>query len=416
MADNGETKLLSPEPSLRRTLSLPLITLYGIGTTVGAGIYVLVGEVAQLAGPGAPLSFVLAALLAGLSALSFAELCGRFPRSAGEAVYVYEAFGRRWLSVAVGLMVMAAGTVSAATVIRGSVGYLNEFIDLPALPIVVSLAAILGVVAIWGISQAAITAAVLTLVELGGLALVIGVGAPALERLPVMLSEVVPADGSAIVGMTAGALVAFFAFIGFEDMVNVAEEVRDAPRVMPLAIVITLVVTTVLYFLVTIITVIALPAEVLSGSTAPLARVLEQGFGGASELISGISIVAVVNGALVQIIMASRILYGLSRSGDLPRFLGYVSPHTRTPVFATIIVTALIATVAAAAPLATLATIASIVILLVFAVVNAALLVIKARRGTTPTGSFRVPRVVPALGLLASLAIVLFELGRRLVL
>lgn len=416
MQGSGETESSPRETSLRRTLSLPVITLYGIGTTVGAGIYVLVGEVALLAGPSAPMSFVLAAVLAGLSALSFAELCGRFPRSAGEAVYVYEAFGRRWLSVAIGLMVVAAGTVSAATVIRGSVGYLNEFIEIPALPIVLVLAAALGAIAAWGIAQAALAAAALTLVELAGLVLVIAVGAPALERLPTMLHEVVPLNGAAAVGMTAGALVAFFAFIGFEDMVNVAEEVRDAQRVLPIAIVITLVTTTALYFLVTTITVIALPPDVLSGSTAPLARVLERGFGGAALLISGISIVAVVNGALVQMIMAARILYGLSRSNDLPRFLGYVSPRTRTPVYATVVVTLLIAAAAAIAPLATLATIASIVILLVFATVNAALLVIKTRAGTTPPATFTVPRAVPMLGLLASLAIVAFELWRRLVL
>jgi len=403
------------QPALRRALSLPLLTLYGIGTTVGAGIYVLVGEVAAQAGPAAPFSFVIAAVLAGLSALSFAELCSRFPRSAGEAIYVHEAFGSRGLATLVGLLVVAAGTISAATILRGATGYVDVFVPLPHVAIVVVLAVGLGALAIWGIAQAASAAALLTLVELAGLALVIWVGGPALERLPEAFPTMVPdVSPGALVGLVSGALIAFFAFIGFEDMVNVAEEVKNAPVTLPLAIVLTLVVTTMLYFAVTLVAVLAVPPDVLTSSSAPLAAVLETGFAGGPGIISAISLIAIVNGALVQMIMASRILYGLSRSGALPAFLGRVHSRTRTPVAATVIVTALIMTAAAVAPLVTLAKLASLTILVVFILVNLALLTIKRRamRQHDSGARFSVPAAVPILGLLASAGMVLFELVR----
>ncbi len=410
-------KVFEGEPSLRRALSVPLITLYGIGTTIGAGIYVLVGEVAAQAGSAAPFSFVLAAVLAGLSALSFAELCSRYPRSAGEAVYVLEAFGNARLATLVGLMVVLAGTISAATVIRGSVGYAGTFIDIPGFAVVVPLTALLGLLAAWGITQAASAAALLTVVELVGLALVLWVGGPALERFPAALPSMLPdATATAWIGVTAGALVAFFAFIGFEDMVNVAEEVKDAPRTMPLAIVITLVTTTALYFAVTVVTILVVPQTELAGSDAPLALVLQTGFSGAPQIISAISLVAIANGALIQMIMASRILYGLSRSGDLPMLFGRVNRRTRTPLVATALVTLAIGIAATVAPLVTLAKLASMTILTVFALVNLSLLTIRRRQSTAPAPTgFRVPLVVPALGAVASVGIVVFEVVRWLV-
>ncbi len=307
--------------SLRRTLSLPVIILYGVGTTVGAGIYVLVGEVAAVAGAAAPISFLVAAVLAGLSAFSFAELCGRFPASAGEALYTKIAFRRTGISTAIGLLVVVAGTISVATVIRGSVGYLNEFTAAPAIPTVIALTILLGGIAAWGIAEAAAAAAAMTLVELGGLGLVIWVGGPALADLPAALPTMIPTwELRPAVAVLAGSVVAFFAFIGFEDMVNVAEEVKNPRRSMPIAIIVTLGVTTVLYVIVTLIAVVVLPLEELAGTDAPLARVLEHGFTGAPQIVSAISLVAIANGALIQMIMGSRVLYGLGRSSAAPRF------------------------------------------------------------------------------------------------
>jgi basic amino acid/polyamine antiporter, APA family len=401
------------ENELRRALSLPLIILYGVGTTIGAGIYVLVGEVAAVAGTMAPFSFLVAAVLAGLSAFTFAELCGRYPQSAGEAKYAQVAFRRTSLSTAVGLLVVAAGVISAATVIRGALGYLGEFVDLPPIPTILALTALLGLVAAWGILEAVGIAALLTLVELGGLVLVIWVGAPALALLPESLPSMTPDwQAASIVTVIAGGVVAFFAFIGFEDMVNVAEEVKDASRNLPIAIVTTLVVTTVLYVLVTVIAVLVVPLGELAGSDAPLARVLANSFSGAPQIISAISLVAVANGALIQMIMASRILYGLSRSGQLPKVFATVNRRTRTPLFATTVVVSVVALLAIALPLLSLAKAASIAILIVFATVNLALLVVKRRERGKDHAGFSVPLVVPLFGFIASTAIVLFEATR----
>lgn len=412
----GRTDEETSADSLRRALSLPLIILYGVGTTVGAGIYVLVGEVAAVAGAAAPISFLVAAILAGLSAFSFAELCGRYPMSAGEALYVKTAFRHTGVSTAIGMLVMVAGTISAATVIRGSVGYLNEFVAVPAVPTVIALTALLGVVAAWGIAEAATAAAAMTLVELGGLGLVIWVGSPALSDLPVVLPTIIPAwDWGPAVAILAGSVVAFFAFIGFEDMVNVAEEVKNPRRNMPIAIVVTLAITTLLYLIVTLIAVVALPLGVLAGTDAPLARVLERGFAGAPQIISAISLIAIANGALIQMIMGSRVLYGLGRSRQLPAFLAIVNRRTRTPLYATGLVVAVVGTLAATLPLLSLAKAASLAILVVFATVDLALVLIKRRKRNGPNDSFAVPMAVPLLGFIASTGIVLFEVGRWLI-
>ncbi|HEX7954659.1 MAG TPA: amino acid permease, partial [Burkholderiales bacterium] len=213
--------------TLRRSLSLPLITFYGLGTILGAGIYVLVGKVAAAAGMYAPISFVLAAITAGLSAFTYMELCSRFPLAGGAAVYAQEGLGLRWLSILVGFLIVLSGLVSAATITRGFVGYFQVFFDWPAWWIMVATVVTLGALASWGIAQSVTAAAVATVIEIAGLVLVIAVAAPALGDLPARLPELLPPfDVVPWEGIALGGFLAFYAFIGFEDMVNVAEEVR----------------------------------------------------------------------------------------------------------------------------------------------------------------------------------------------
>ena len=272
---------MSEAPSLRRSLSFPLLVLYGLGTTVGAGIYSLIGEVAGVSGYLAPLAFLVASLLAGVTALSFAELSARFPRSAGEAVYVREGLRSDRLAVAVGLMVVATGLVSAATIVNGFIGYFQDLIAVPRAVGVLAIVVILALVAAWGIGQSVTLAAVLTLVEVGGLVLVFWAGRESLVDLPARLPEFLPPlELSAWTGVLAGAFLAFYAFIGFEDMVNVAEEVKDVGRVLPLAIVITFLVTLLLYLLLAAVSVLAIPPADLAGSPAPLALVYRTATGG----------------------------------------------------------------------------------------------------------------------------------------
>lgn len=405
---------MSQNHSLKRSLSLPLITLYGLGTTIGAGIYALIGKVVGMAGPLAPFSFLLAAFLAALTACSFAELSSRLPKSAGEAVYVREGLRSPQLSLAVGLLVVAAGIVSAAAITNGAVGYIHEFIALPRPLLVPLLVLTLGALAIWGIAESVGVAALFTLIEIGGLLLVVWAGRESLSGLPAWGAGIVPgfaAGGGA--GVLAGAYLAFYAFLGFEDMVNVAEEIKEVRRNLPAAILLTLGTTTVLYVAVATVAVLALPAAVLAGAEAPLALLYQHSTGSAPVVIGIISIFAVVNGALIQIIMASRVLYGLGSLGDLPRFLARVHPFTRTPIAATALVCAVILALALWYPIEALAEATSVIMLLVFSLVNLALLRLK-RRDPHPSGARIFPAWVPAAGFVVSCVFLAIEIFRQI--
>jgi amino acid transporter len=390
-------------PALSRSLNLPLLTFYGLGTTIGAGIFVLVGKVAGRAGMAAPVSFLVASLLAAFTAFSFAELVARYPRSAGEAIYVREGFGSDRLALVVGLMVALSGVVSSATIINGSIGYLQEFVALPRVPGVVLMLALLTALALWGIGQSVTVAAIFTVLEIGGLLLVVWAAKGSLADLPTRGAELIPAaDAAAWIGVTAGAMLAFYAFLGFEDLVNVAEESKDVTHTMPAAILLTLVVTTLLYLLVGTVSVLTVPPQELAQSGAPLAAVYERGAGGASGVVSGIAVFAVLNGALIQMIMASRVIYGLADQRELPGGLAWVHPRTRTPMVATGLVAGAILILALGFPLERLAETTSVIVLVVFTLVNLALVVIKRRGTPAPEGVRTYPIWIPAIGFAAS--------------
>ena len=401
----------APPVRLRRTLSLPAIFLYGLGTTIGAGIYALTGAVAGLAGMHTWLAFGVAALLAGISAASFAELAARHPRSAGEAVYVREGFGLPRLATAVGLLAALAGCVSSATIANAFVGYLASLLELPrALGIVLFVGA-LGGLAFWGVRESVWTAAVVTLVEVGGLVLVVVFAADSLAELPARAAELAPPlEAGAWSGILAGAFLAFYAFIGFEDMVNMAEEVRDVRRTLPLAILLTVAATLVIYVLLSLVAVLVVPPAELARSDAPLVSVYERAGGPFPAALAAIGVMAMCNGALIQIIKSSRILYGLADQGALPRVLGRIHPRTRTPHWSTAIGGGVVLVLALGFPLAPLARATSIITLVIFALVNAALFRLQTRE-PLPEGVRGVPRAVPALGFAISAAFVLWELA-----
>ncbi len=404
---------MTERTELARRLGPGLLTLYGVGTTIGAGIYVLIGEVAALADVWTPYAFLLASLLAGATALSFTELSARLPKSAGEALYVRQAFASDRLSLLVGLMVTAAGIISAASVVVGGVGYVRTLIDVPAAPAVVVLCLSLGGLAIWGIAESTTAAAVLTLVEIAGLALVVvtGIASGGDGGLPVR-EILLPQAPFPVVGVFAGAVLAFYAFIGFEDIVNVAEEVKNPTFTMPFAIVATLLIAGGLYLAVSVTALAVLPMVELAGSEAPLALVYAAG-GGDARLLGGIAVLATVNGVLVQMVMGSRVLFGLSRQGSLPAFLGRVNPATRTPVVATVLVVLTVLTLALTFPIATLAGTTSLVTLAVFTICNLALWRLK-RRGPAPAGAPNLPLWLPVLGAAVSLAVLVVEILRRI--
>lgn len=318
---------MNNKPELIRRLSLPLLVFYGIGTILGAGIYVLVGKVAGEAGFYAPFSFLLASLLAAFSAFSYAELAARFPRSAGEAIYIEEGFAIKNLSMLVGLMIVVVGIVSTATLAHGFAGYLKIFFDFPDSLIVISLVIFIGFVCAWGIKQSVIIASVMTVVEIIGLLIILYVGRDAFSLIPVKIPEMIPSyDMSIWVGIFMGSFIAFYAFIGFEDIVNVAEEAIK-PRInIPLAIIISLVVTTLFYVLISVVAVLLVSPQKLASSHAPLAMIYSLTTGQSPLVITVISLISVINGALIQVIMASRVLYGMSSKHWLPEKLEKLMP------------------------------------------------------------------------------------------
>ena len=399
------------EGELRRSLSLPLITFYGLGTILGAGIYVLVGKVAGVAGMYAPLSFALAAITAGLSAFTYMELCSRYPLAGGAAIYTQQGFGLRWLSILVGFLIVLSGLVSAATISKGFVGYFRVFFDLPDAWIIVAVVVALCLLAAWGIAQSVTAAAVATVIEVGGLILIIVVAAASFGALPERLPELLPPmEVAAWQGMFLGGFLAFYAFIGFEDMVNVAEEVKEPQRNLPRAILLAISISTFFYLAVSVAAVLALPLDELSASRAPLALMFERSTGASPKVMALISLFAVINGALIQIIMAARMLYGMSREGWLPKGIGKVHPRTQTPVLATILVSLAALLLALALPLVTLAKVTSFTVLAVFAIIGVALIRVK-RAGPAAPGVYTVPYWVP----FGSVATAILLLGFQIV-
>jgi amino acid transporter len=401
--------------SLRRVVTLPWLVLYGVGSTVGAGIYVLTGAVAGRAGMQAPFAFLLAAVLALFTALSFAELSARFPRAGGALVYVREGLGLGWLSVAVGLGTSVAGMVSAATVCLGFVGYLGELWTLPPKLVLLAVVALLGLIAAWGVRESVVAAGLMTLLEVSGLLAILVFGAGHLADLPARAFEMLPVDldSSGWIAMGGSVVLCFYAFLGFEDMVNVAEEVQDVRRVLPRGILWTLGLSTALYTGVTIVAVLAVSPEELAGADAPLALVFERS-GGSAELLGLIAMAAMVNGALIQIVMASRILFSLSREGPLPGWVGWVHPRTRTPLVATIGISSAIALLALSFPLAGLAAATATIALAIFSLVNLALLALLRRERARGVAASRTPIWVPAVGAVVSVVFLALELVGRL--
>jgi amino acid transporter len=396
--------------SLKRSLSLPLITFYGLGTILGTGIYVLIGKIVGIAGIYAPFAFLLAAVVAFFTAFSYAELSSRYPSSAGAALYVEKAFSKRWLSTALGWSVVLTGIVSAGTMVNGFVGYLTIFIKSPLWLSITVLVIGLGLLAAWGINESVGTAAVITLVEVFGLILVLFMAGDSLSELPQRWQELVPPlSGSVWLNVTLGAFLAFYAFIGFEDMVNVAEEVKNPSRNLPLSILLALSIATLLYMLVALVSVLALPLDLLAQSDAPLASIIEHKGVHSPIIISLISLVAVVNGALVQIIMASRVVYGMSRQDMAPSMFNEVNNRTQTPIRATMLITLLILVLALWLPLVTLAKATSFIILVVFALVNLSLCYLKLGREPHPDGAVNYPLWIPILGFLLCLGLLILQ-------
>ena len=387
---------------LRRALTTPLLTLYGLGVTVGAGIYVLVGTTAAEAGPYAPVSFLIAAIVVAFTAFSYSELSTRYPVSAGEAAYVEAGFRSGKLATVVGLAVALSGMVSAAAVAIGAASYLQGLITVPHALLTIAVVIVMGLIGLLGVTQSVTVAAIITLIEIGGLIFVSVWGFGFSEPLGVGFVEMIPPlIGPHWIGIGAASLLAFFAFVGFEDMANVAEEVKDPVATMPKAIVLTLIIASILYVATTTAVLVAVPIDTLANSAAPLSLVFAAAPVGVQQGFAIIAIVATINGVLIQMIMASRVLYGLADRGHLPAVLATVSHRTQTPVVATLAVVCVIILLTLALPIDALAERTSQIVLFVFVLVNVALIRLKLRRDKEKD-HFKVPMLVPVFGVLTS--------------
>jgi len=412
MAMNELGKTDSQERSLQRTLGFWVLVLYGIGTMVGAGFFALSGEVAGKAGMHAPLAFGLAGLLALFSALAFAELSSRIPHAGGSARYLEEAFGLAWLSAAAGWMIIATGAVSAATLAVATVQFLGDFVDVPPRLGALGVTLVLGAIAAWGVKQAVGTVVSICLVQIATL-IYVALAALSVPNAPSpdLMALAPPLDAAAWTGILGAAFLAFYAFIGFEDMVNMAEEARDVRRAMPRALVLSLVLTTVLYMIVSMALVLFIPTDELAQAGTPLAEAVRHHGQLAVAAIGVVSILSAVNSALVQIVMAARVGYGMANRGYAPGFLAKIGRRSRTPWLATLLATLLVAALAVSFELTTLANVTSGVLLAVFATVNFGLWWMKGfDQMRIPKGTFSLPRIVPLIGAAVSAAALVLKL------
>ncbi|KUI45453.1 amino acid permease [Mycobacterium sp. GA-1199] len=385
---------------LKRKITGPLLFLFILGDVLGAGIYALMGVLAGDVGGVLWAPLLLALLLALLTAGSYAELVTKYPKAGGAAVFAERAFGRPVVSFLVGFCMLAAGVTSAAGLSLAFAGdYLTTFIDVPAVPAAIVFLALIGCLNARGISESVKSNVVMTVIELTGLlivviavSLMVGRGRGDLGRVTEFPEGATPA-----LAILSAAIVAYYSFVGFETSANVAEEIRNPSKVYPTALFGALITAGVLYALVGLASAIALPAEDLAKSSGPLLDVVAAADVGVPDRVfSAIALVAVANGALLTMIMASRLTYGMAEHGLLPSVLGRVLPNRRTPWTAIIATTAVAMVLSLLGDLSTLAETVVLLLLVVFISTNIAVLVL--RRDPVDHPHFRVWTAVPVLG------------------
>ncbi|MFI0504346.1 APC family permease [Streptomyces albogriseolus] len=389
------------EPTaLKRALTTPLLYFFILGDVLGAGVYVLVGQVAADAGGAVWVPLVVALLLALLTAASYAELATKYPRAGGASHYATRAFGP-FAGFVAGFCMLAAGIVSVAALARGFGGdYLSVFVTLPVGLVAVVFLGLLALVNARGIKESTRANVVATVVEVGGLAVVVVLGAWLLLRGdgdPGRLTDLGTPEKGAAAAVLSGSVLAYYSFVGFETSVNVAEETRDPRRSYPRALFGALATAGAVYVLVGLAASAAVPTARLAGSSGPLLEVVKEAGGVPPELFSVIALVAVANGALLTGIMSSRLAYGMAKDGLLPGTLTRVLPGRRTPWAAIAVTTGLAMLLALTGSVATLASTLVLLLLIVFLMVNTAVLVL--RRDPGKAGHFRTPAVLPALGI-----------------
>jgi amino acid transporter len=395
-----ETDRQRSSAGLSATLTLPALSVYAVGDILGAGIYALVGKVAGVCGPALWVAFAVSAVVALLTGLSYAEMSSRYPRSAGAALYTRHGLGHPLPAFVVGIFVLMSGLTSAATVSRALVGYLAEFVLVPELLASLVFLALVSLLSFWGIQESSRVNIVLTTIEVLGLLLVIAAGVRVAQGMPApALLDRMAVGPEELRAVFPAVTIAFFAFIGFEDLANVAEEARDPRYSVPRAIVIGIVFSTVIYVAVSVAALVAVRVETLAASEAPLLAVVEAGgIRVPPQVFALIAMMAIANTGLLNLIMAARLSYGMAREGLLPAALSQVHATRRTPAVAVAVVFVLAAALALTGGVRVLAQSTSFLLVVVFFAVHVSLLVVKWRDGGGGAQVFQVPRVVPLAG------------------
>ena len=360
-------------PGLKRDLGPWEVTLSGVGIILGAGIYALIGEAAGLAGNAIWLSFLLSAAIALCTGLSYAELSSIFPRAGAEYEYVHHTFGRR-MAFVIGWLIIFAGVIGASTVALGFAGYAATLLPLPLFLWALLLIAGITILLLLGIRISAWFAILFTLIEIGGLIAVIVIGIPHLGEVDYLAMPL------GYAGVLQAAALVFFAYIGFEDVVKLAEETRRPHVNIPRGLLIAMALSTVLYLLVAVAAVSVLPWETLAASPAPFAAIVETALGSAgAEAITLVALFATANTVLLMMLASSRITYGMASSRALPGFLARLDGRRGVPYLATLLVGILAAAVALAGDLVLVAQVTNFTLFLTFATINGAVILLRFR-------------------------------------
>ena len=390
---------------LKRALGLAGLVFYGVGIILGAGIYSVIGVAAAHAKDALWLSFALSSAIALVTALSYAELAASHPRASAEFTYLRSALPK-WPSVGLvtGLLVALSGAATAATVAIAFAGYLRTFVDVPAVPAALGLLAAAAGMNLLGVRESGWLNAVFTLLEGGGLVLFVFAGVSA---HPDRLGDALTAAPHA--GVVTGAAMVFFSFLGFENIANLAEEAKRPEKDLPRAILISLGVSTTLYMLVALAAVVLASPDALAGSRAPLADAVRSTSPRIAGALGGIALFATANTALVSMLVASRVLFGIARERELPRPLAALLPRRETPWVAILVITVAGGVLVPLGGVGVVGSVSSFASLLAFASVNAALILLR-YRAPDEERPFRVPGaikgmpILPAVGVVATLA------------
>ena len=350
------------------------LTMYGVGLILGAGIYVLIGEAAGFAGNALWIAFALASVVALFAGFSYAELSSIFPKAAAEYIFIKNAFKNNFFAFLIGWLTAITSIITAATVALGFGGYFVEFVDVPIIVSAIILLIVLSIVNFIGIRESAWTNTIFTIIEASGLILIIIIGFTFSGSEPVNYTE----SPTGFTGIVIAFVLVFFAFIGFEDMANIAEEVKKPKKTLPRAIILSVVIAGIIYVLVSLAVVRVVSWEELATSSAPIALVAERGLGPEAHiLLSAIALFAITNTVLITLVAGSRIFYGMAKEKVFPSILEKIHFKTKTPWFAVIVILIISIGFTLIGDVVIVANITVFAIVITFATVNLAVIVLR---------------------------------------